>query len=193
MNVAALLLTAALAAADLSTVAGRVADERGRPVAGAQVFLEQGLGGALQVTQSAPDGSYRFENVLPGLPGVFARAQGSGFGGRSVRVTIADTLEDANLTLRTAGTLSGTVLGPGGSPIGGARITRAVFLGESRVGIPFAKLSRFGIEEPRTDDKGRFTIVSLPRVETVGLKIAHPQYSQESFSGIKVGDRHLRI
>ena len=193
MNVAALLLTAALAAAGLSTVAGRVADERGRPVAGARVFLEPGLGGALRVTQSAPDGSYRFENVLPGITGVFARAQGYGFGGQSIRVAIADTLKDTDLTLRAAGTLSGTVLGPGGSPIGGARITRAVFLGESRVGIPFAKLARFGIEEPRTDEKGRFSIVSLPRGELLALKIAHPQYAQEAIADIKVGDRNVKI
>ncbi|MCH8203803.1 MAG: carboxypeptidase regulatory-like domain-containing protein, partial [Candidatus Hydrogenedentes bacterium] len=193
MNVAALLITATLAAADLSTVAGRVVDERGRPVAGARVFLEQGLGGSVQVTRAAPDGSYRFENVLPGLTGVFARAQGYAFGGRSVRVAIADTLDDTDVTLREAGTLSGTVLGPGGAPVSGARITRALFLGEMSVSIPFAKLARFGINEPRTDEKGRFSILSLPRGEPVALKIAHPRYAQEAATGFKVGDRNVKI
>ena len=75
MNVVALLITASLAAADLSTVAGRVVDERGRPVAGARVFLEQGLGGAVQVTEASPDGSYGFEDVSPGLCGGLARGR----------------------------------------------------------------------------------------------------------------------
>ena len=193
MNVAALLLTATLAAADLSTVAGRVVDERGRPVAGARVFLEQGLGGSVQTTQALPDGSYRFDDVLPGLTGVFARAQGYAFGGRSLRVAIADTLHDTDLTLREAGPLSGTVLAPGGAPVSGARITRAAFLGETKVSLPFAKLAAFGIAEPRTDEKGRFSIVSLPRGEPVALKIAHPQYAQEAAAGIKVGDRNVKI
>ena len=193
MNVAALLISATLAAADLSTVAGHVVNERGRPIAGARVFLEQGLGGAVQVMQASPDGAYRFENVLPGLCGVFARARGYAFGGRSVRVAIADTLDDTDVVLREAGTLSGTVSGPGGKAVIGARITRAAFLGETRFGLPFAKLTRFGIDEPRTDEKGRFSIVSLPRGEPVALKIVHPRYAQEAATGFKVGDRNVKI
>ncbi len=192
MNVAALLLITALAQADLSTVAGRVIDERGLPVPGARVFLEPDLGGALRDTQSAPDGSYRFDEVLPGLTGVFARAQGYAFGGRSLRVAVADTLDDTDLTLRAAGTLSGTVLGPGGSPIDGARITRVLFT-EKKTTIPFAKLARFGVKEPRTDERGRFSIVSLPRGEPVALKIAHPQYAQGLLKDIRVGDRNVKV
>ena len=82
MNVAALLITATLAAADLSTVAGRVVDERGRPVAGARVFLEQGLGGAVQVMQASADGAYRFEDVSPVI--LAEGWCGGGFGARRV-------------------------------------------------------------------------------------------------------------
>lgn len=192
MNPGALLISAIIAAADLSTVAGHVLDERGQAIAGARVFLEQGMGGGIQTTQSRADGAYRFENVLPGLSGVFADAPGYAIDGRSVRIAIAQTTQDTDLILRRAGTISGTIRDPGGAPLRGARITR-VLLRNRKVGIPFAKLAPFGIAEARSDDRGRFTINSLPRDEPVALKIAHPRFAQEAAVDIKVGDRNVKI
>lgn len=192
MSALALLLCAVTGADDLATIGGRVLDRSGRPIAGARVFLEQGLAGPLQVTQSDAVGTYQFTNVLPGMTGVFAQAKGFAIDGRGIRVAVADVQNAADITLRSPGLLSGTILNPRGKPLAGARITR-VGLDARKVSIPFAKLARYGIEEPRSDARGRFVIQDLPRGEPVMLKIAHPLYAQEAAAGLKVGDQNAKI
>ena len=175
-----------------ASLSGRVLDARGKPIGGAQVFLEQGIAGQLHVTESRADGAYGFDDLLPGLTGVFAFKEGHAFGGASVRVAIADVRSAVDIRLREAGMLSGTVEGADGRPVEGARITRAG-LRDARIGIPLAKLTQYGFDELRTDANGRFEISSLPRGEPVDLKIAHGSYAQEGATGMKVGDRSAKI
>ncbi|MDE2772145.1 MAG: TonB-dependent receptor, partial [Gemmatimonadota bacterium] len=67
---AALLVVSAadLAAQQTATIAGRVSEDRGAGVAGAQVVLTHELSGAQSGALSASDGTYRVEGVRPGGP-----------------------------------------------------------------------------------------------------------------------------
>lgn len=180
-------------AADLAIVAGHVMDTEGRPIAGARVFLEPGLEGTLRVVQTDSEGGFKFEDVLPGMTGVFAHARGRALNGTSVRVAAADRVTDLRLVLAQPGVTAGVVTDERGDAVSGARITRAVILGDSGVGIPFAKLASQGIAEPATDRRGRFAIDSLPNGMPIALKVAHPDYAQEGVGGIEAGDRTVAV
>lgn len=193
MNAVALLFSIAAAAAGAPGISGHVLDANGAPVAGARVFLEQGLGAPLVETRSAQDGAYHFEGVRLGINGVFATARGYAFSGRSIDVAVAQTAFDVDIRLGQPGVVRGRVVSAVGKPIPNARITRAALLGSAKVGIPLAKLSAQGFEEPYTDSDGRFTVPALPIGMKVALKVTHPQFAQEGATDIAVGDREVEI
>lgn len=174
-------------------IGGFVVDAAGTPVAGARVFLEPGLGGALQETSASADGRYDFEEVLPGAAGVFAHAPGHAFGGRHVNLASGERISNLVLRLQRADSVSGTVKNAEGEAVSGARITRVALLGEHKVGIPFAKLAAHGISEPRSDASGRFTVPDVPAGEQVALKIGHPAYAQDGAGDVRVGERNLAV
>ena len=143
MNALALLSLILAAAPGVSSISGQVLDTNQKPIAGAQVFLEQGLSGPLSRTLSDADGAYKFEDVLPGFIGVFAISDSYAYDGFSINVAPDDTQNEKNITVSRAAVLSGkAVARNGGKPVSGARITR-VGLPESRVGIPLSKLRAF--------------------------------------------------
>jgi hypothetical protein len=185
-------LSSAYAADGLASIGGRVYGPGG-PIPGARVFLETGLDGPITTVETDAQGAYTFENVIPTLVGVFAHSPGLAIDGRGVDVAIDDAVTDLDIRLSKPGVLTGTVVDEDAHPVAGARVTRAVILGASRVGIPFAKLSRFGIDEPTTNEQGRFTIASLPQNATLGLKIAHPSFAQGVVGDAVVGGRDVGI
>ena len=79
---AAMLLAPALAAQETGTVTGRVVDERGAGISGAQVFLKQ----PAISTQTAPGGNYTLQRVPTGAQTVHVRMLG--FSPDSVSVTV---------------------------------------------------------------------------------------------------------
>ena len=175
------------------TLSGQVISGEATPLAGARVFLEPGLGGAVAETTAAPDGTFRFEKLGPGAAGVFAIAPGFGFGGRHRNIAAADDIEPLTLTLEPADSVAGRVTDAKGRPVAGARITRVGILGAHKVGIPLTKLTAFGFDEPLTDTEGRFTIPNLPRGGSVALKVGHPDYAQEGVPEAAVGISRLHV
>jgi hypothetical protein len=162
----------------LAKIEGTVRDTNGQPIAGAKVFAESGLEGPLSIAQTDATGAFVLDELLPGTTGVFAYAPGHALDGRSVTLAIEAAVR-IDLILPQPGTLSGSVSDADGKPIAGARITRVAILGDSKVGIPFAKLAAQGIQQPTTDPRGLFSIALLPQGAEVALKVAHPQFAQD--------------
>ncbi len=188
---AATLWTSAASGAGLAKVEGTVRDTGGNPIAGAKVFAESGLDGPLTVTQTDAAGVFTLTELLPGTTGVFAYAPGRAIDGRSATLAL-DAAVHIDIVLSEPGTLAGTVYNNDNKLVANARITRAVILGESKVGIPFAKLAAHGIQEPSTNARGEFSIALLPQNAEVAIKVAHPQYAQED-PLLRVGSRDARI
>lgn len=185
-----LLSTAWLGAPSLS---GSVVDMQDRPVAGARVFLEPGLLGALREGAVGADGRFSFDDVLPGAVGVFAVAPGFGFAGRHFNLATSDMPPDFQLTLRPEAQVSGRILNEKNDPVAGARITRVALLDTDKVSIPLSKLRAFGIDEPGSDADGRFTIPLLPEGGLIAIKVGHADFAQEAVDQVSVGDTNLKI
>lgn len=168
------------------SISGTVMDERGSPVPGAAVFLEQGIEGPVQTTRADQSGDYRFDEVAPGVVGVFARQDGYAWGGSSVSLGLGQSADNVDLRLRAPGKLSGRAMA-GKSGVQGVRVTRVALLTESPVSVPFSKLRGFGISEPVTDSNGEYTIDGLPTGATVAVKLAHPSFAQARIDEARVG------
>lgn len=106
------------------SLTGRVADSYQKPLAGVTVTVRLADGRELTAT-SAPDGSYRFDQVTAGAPLVLtARLEGYTAGASGQVVTLQPGAEaQADLTLRAAtGTISGRVTGEGGPVAAGVEV-----------------------------------------------------------------------
>ena len=176
-----------------AVVSGMVTGPGGQPIAGARVFLEPGLGGALSETPSGTDGTFSFDAAPFGLVGVFAVADGFSFGGMSKTIAYHDNATDLRIMLQPEDTVSGKVTDMKGEPIAGARITRVLLMGESPVGIPLAKMTAMGFEEPVSDSEGRFTVGRLPEGGTVALKVGHTAHAQTGVQDVAVGSKDVRV
>ncbi len=192
MNLLAIVLCA-VGAANISTVSGYVVDDEGHSLSGAHVFLEQGLSGPLIQTRSGVDGAYHFEDVLPGIVGVFAYQEGHALGGQSFTLAVGQHTEDIELRLGKPGTLAGKITDPRGKAVASARITRLALIGDTKVGIPLTKLQAYGWPVPTSDSSGKFRLSSLPEGAKVALKIAHPKFAQEGVMDLRVGKSDINI
>lgn len=177
----------------MATVEGSVTDAGGKPVAGARVFLEPGLAGALLETTASGEGRFTFEDVSPEGVGVFSIAPGMGFGGKHVSIAVGEEKVEVNIILVPAALVSGRIINHRGTAVAGARITRLGLLNDSKVGIPLGKLSAFGIALPVSDAKGDFSLPNLPQGEKVAVKISHPDYAQEAVENVVVDGKGLKI
>lgn len=176
-----------------TAVSGSVTGQAGQPLPGAQVFLEPGMGGTLVVRQTGADGAFSFTDVPAGLVGIFAIAEGYGFGGISQKVPVGDAVSGLTIALRPPGEIAGKVVDLKGEPVTGARITRFGIMGAPPVGIPLAKLVEYGFQEPVTDKDGSFVLSQLPQGANLTLKVGHPQFAQSGVQDITVGDRNVRV
>ncbi len=177
----------------MATVEGTVMGDGGKPIAGARVFLEPGLAGAVLEAPVSAEGKFKFDDVPPEGVGVFALGPEFGFGGKHVIVAVAEEKVEVNLTLHPAATLKGRIIDNRGHAVEGARITRVGILNANKVGIPLGKLAALGIELPASNAKGDFSIANMPRGEKVALKINHPDYAQEAVESIPVDGAGLKI
>ena len=184
MIVSLLVLASAISAGD--SISGVVIDANGQPVAGARVFAEPGLAGALVETQAGKDGIWRFDNMASDNVGVFAIADGYAFGGVTVTARTGAT-NGLSIRLESPDTLSCKVADPQKKPVPGAQVTRVAVRGASVVGIPLAKLKAFGFDVPTSDTTGRIVIDRLPKGGRVALKVGHSAYAQEGVEEVAVG------
>ncbi|MBI1318207.1 MAG: hypothetical protein GC168_04540 [Candidatus Hydrogenedens sp.] len=191
MNGLAFLM--ALASAGASIVSGTVTSPNGGPVPGAQVFIEPGLDGAVQSTRAGTDGSFRFDDVPPGPCGVFAIAEGFGFGGEHANLAIEENATGLAIRLAPETTVAGRVTSAEGDALEGAVITRIALTAPTTVGIPLSKLEAFGHPVVRTNAEGRFELRGVPEGSTLALKVGHASYAQEGVNGVAAGDHNLHV
>ena len=162
-------------------IAGRVVDDRGRPVEGARVTARQSAGAASR--DAVPDADGRFQ--IAGTAGagwtVEARDHTTG---RAESQGVASGGPELTLTLRPEEALTARVLGSGGTPLRGASI---VLVADGR------EVARL-----RTDSEGRFTSRALPAgtyevriVERDGAPLATPVAAGSVRSGER--DAILRV
>jgi len=174
-------------------VAGRVTSTEGNVPPGLQVFCEPGIADPLVAATVQPDGSFAFPSLPPGALGIFAVADGYAFSGEHLNAAPGDKIENVSLVLTRPGRIAGRVRNEKKDPVAGVLVFGAVLLAEKKVGIPFAKLQRYGFPLVRTDDKGRFEVICLPEGARVALKFQHPSYAQEGVHGIPVGGEDVEV
>ncbi|MBI5092435.1 MAG: carboxypeptidase regulatory-like domain-containing protein [Candidatus Hydrogenedentes bacterium] len=185
------LISLSVALAGASGVNGLVVGPGGQPVAQATVYLE--CGENLTSQRTGADGVFRFDGVVPGVSGVFAVAEGLAYGGATLNIGIGETVSGLSLRLGDRDAVSGKIVDPKGKPIAGARIAGVALLGDTKVGIPLAKLEKDGLQVPVSGADGRFTVTSLPKGGSVAIKVNHIAYAQEAVGSIGVGDQNVRI
>ncbi|MBX3250547.1 MAG: carboxypeptidase regulatory-like domain-containing protein [Myxococcales bacterium] len=106
------------------SLAGRVVDETGAPIAGATLALtEESIGLMPRTTTSRPDGGFRFEGLATGAGWLTARAEGHV--GATSRFVVPGPVE---LVLRRGASVRGIVLDAWERPVAGATVR---WLGES--------------------------------------------------------------
>lgn len=192
MSGLALIACLVLGAADLSTVGGVVVDRTGAPIAGARVFLEPGLGGALIEAPSDAGGRFQFTGITPGITGIFAFAPGHAFGGVSRNLAVGEDALNLRIVLGEPASIQGKVEDHRGKAIADASVT-AVFIKDMRVGIPLYKLTAYGLRVPTSGRDGSVTVDQLPEGATVQLKINHGSFAQAVSEDLAVGSRRARI
>jgi len=149
-----------------SAIEGVATDETGAPVASLEVQmarLASGSMGDIRVarrrTVTGPDGSFRFDGVLPGSYELWSRTE-THASIEGLRVVV-DADGPANVTLEAprAASASGVVLAPDGRPVADAEVT--LIAGEAAPWQP-AELSGPTVPPTRTNDEGRFALLGLP-------------------------------
>jgi hypothetical protein len=182
-----------LHAPEAAVLAGQVVDSEGQPIAGASVYAEPDITGALLDTRSDEAGRFFFSEPLNGAVGVFAIAEGYGFGGHHVNLAVEQRETGLRIVLAPKDEVSGKVTNQYNKGVKGASITRVALLGKQKVGIPLVKLAAFGHSLPVSGAKGRFTLRHMPKGESIILKAVHREYAQVSVADLKVGASDVKV
>ncbi len=165
-------------------VFGKVSDQHGAPVIGAQVTAQPELGAPLEAFTDA-EGSYRL-GPLVGTIELRATAYGHVDGHKTVELAPGrgrDPGEQrADLVLEVADAiLAGTLDDTSGAPVGGARIEVAGGPADGRGTV--------------TANDGTFTLDMLPRGH-LRVRVSHPDYPSDELDAVasSAGDHvHLRL
>lgn len=105
------------------SISGRVTGPDGRGVAAAHVTASLHVGGSPLETSSSPDGSFRFDGLLPGRYGLVAVTRQAA---RAQKWTNVDAdITGFGLTLQPGVVVRGQVVSAAGAPIAGARVMAA--------------------------------------------------------------------
>lgn len=155
------------------SIAGRVLDDNGQPIAGAKVA--QGADRRLQkdypATTTDADGRFRFEHARPGAMVLTATA--SAHAPEMTTVTVRDATEPVELRLGPGRAIRGRLVDPRGRPVAGAGIQVVEWRNKRTLEW-----------EAATDADGRFRWDDAP-ADTVTLSIHHPAFvrlSQRQFT-----------
>lgn len=187
---ALVVLGSSPAGADL---AGRVTDVTGAPVAGARVFVEPGIEGAVVEGTVAADGVFTITGEHYGSTGIFAFAPGHGFGGVHLNISPGDRTSGLSIILHPVALVSGQVVNEKGDPVAGATLSSLAIVHPAKVGIPLFKMSGLGFTLPVTGDDGRFTFGGIPEDGRFVLKFEHPSYAQEAVPDVAAGENDLNV
>lgn len=171
-----------------STVTGRIVDEGGNPVEGAEVTMmdpEMPDPGSLARTTSDATGAFAIPHGIPGSFQIFARRAGYAPASRSgVVVPEGDGRVDAGeITLKSGSAIEGQVTDTRGRAVEGAEVQA-----HSEMGLP--DLGWVSLDEPpppdaRSGPDGRFRIDDLERGRRYSLSVRHPDHPHEHIPGVE--------
>lgn len=106
-----------------SSIAGRVLDRDGRPLADAQVMLSPAEeGGEVARAVTSKDGTFDVAPLAPGEYDLEVQAEGRSAASRRGLVVLPGQRFELEIRLDGVGTVTGTVRSPGGAPIAGANV-----------------------------------------------------------------------
>jgi len=177
-------------------IVGRVTDDAGAPIAGAQVHAwpqARELGRALPDTETDADGRYRLGGIDAGRYEVSARSDDH-LRGKRVPVEappIGEVVVD--LTLERGLAIEGIVLDPAGQPVARATVATEVREVETRGSM---RMVSGGSKEATTGDDGRFRLGGLPAgVYDLEARLHRPRssYAPGEARGIAAGTSGVRI
>jgi protocatechuate 3,4-dioxygenase beta subunit len=145
-----------------AAIEGRVLDERGRPLSGAQVGLAlptaiHGIGRPSRV-ETGPDGSFQLHDLVRGER-YDLWVQADGFVPRQAPGVEAPPSEPLRIELRRGRTLAVRVVDPDGRPVPRARLSRMERMTTSVSGVSSGSWSMSGVGQ--TDDEGTLRIGGL--------------------------------
>lgn len=181
----AIALSMAGRAAPPHTIAGRLLDADGSPAAG-HVQLQvnprvSGHGRFLRtIVDVRPDGSFRFEGIMPRGENEWAYVVGwrEGAGGGVVELPGGASSEDLTVRLTRRGFVAGRVFDSTGKPITGADVWPSYVATSPQRGAP----GWYGQEIPafhaRTDGTGAFRIEMIPAGGSASLVAVAPGYTR---------------
>jgi len=167
-------------------VAGRVVDERERPVAGARVEVDStydasGFGGQYWGssirTTSGPDGSFLLNDLSPGWVDLLAQKEGYALA-KALRVEVGQT--DLQLVLREGASLGGVVLNAQRQPAAGASVR--LHFSQQEGGIQ----GRLQQSSVLSGDDGRWTFEHL-EAGTYEVFAQHGQAYSERKKNLQLG------
>ncbi len=161
-----------------ATVAGTVRDTAGKPVAGARILIASRSGrdeNLHRLGTTAPDGTYRIDGLHAGtleLLGVTATGFVTVENHASGRALVPGDVARIDVTMIRGGVLTGTVRGPDGRPLAGARVrARAEVVREGLVGSDLAV----------TDGTGQYRMSEVP-LGSGHVRVSKPGYYQPAAS-----------
>jgi hypothetical protein len=168
-----------------ASISGTVVDTNGNPIPQAEVYIEQGITGAITRTKTGNLGEYTFSDVYPGFVGVFAYKPGFAFNGYSAHTSIAETKKSPSITLEAPSELNIKILDPKNDGIRGARVTRVSI--DKTVSIPLGKLQSLGWNLPTSRSDGNWNSDLFSNEQTLELKIGHARFAQATLIDVSPG------
>ena len=172
---------------DGATTSGRVTDEAGKPIAGAQVIairdVRRMMSNALQreVSTTAADGTYVIDTLTSGQSyrfGVVADGYAPMYEVTGVEV---EKVNERDFTLAKGGNLEGVVTDEAtGKPVEGARI--AIYVGPMGFGGRAEPGAKAAADVRKTDAKGAFRFDALTPGPVASAVVQAPGYVTASFS-----------
>jgi hypothetical protein len=165
---------------DGKTAFGRVVDEGGRPIAGAELALVLPSGDTDATSTSGEDGRFEFRHLDPGTRDLFARARGYSYVHRpGVEIpAAAPTVALGTVKLQDGAFIEGRVTDTRGTPIEGAQ----VWISSSQ---PVPKLWHLeDAPQARTGPDGSFRSEGLRRGDLYYLGVEHPGHVLTTIPGI---------
>lgn len=195
-------------------VSGRVVDDAGRPVAGANVrgrnafedgatgmgrmlpFLRNILGESLDQVETGADGRFTLTGLRPGLASVTARKEG-------MRTATSDQVELAkgrgtdagSLVMELGEVIAGYVLDENGLPVPGASVrvsSMARFIVNRMEDMPRRNLGEEMLLRAETDASGWFELAGLSD-GTYNVHASAEGFARSTEENVAVGRRDVRV
>lgn len=182
------------------TFSGRVANNNGDPVVGAEILYAVNWEDTQLATRTATDGTFRFEMPRPNL--------GKSNGRFDILITHPDyasrwrklfrkNTENIEIQLEAPGIISGQVLNSSGEPVPNAEVKIQFLMSGDQTSPHREDYSMLGIlhraRPAKTGESGEFVLRGLPQGALASLEVLAPKYARVKHIGVPVGAEGLEI